>query len=246
MFRVMDQRSETQVFTSEDPRSAGYKGAVEEQVTLEFDIDKILLIPEGSEYGEPCLARSRENAKRYKVFKYRRDLGAAGYEFVASGTPNVFRSWQDYVRIRLNPPSPDEIKEEVDWYDYLDDVDNKARQLRQRSPWPETPKDASRDAVAEWLAKKHFVTDPTIREIWYLPQGAPESEIRFLEVSDRVLGNEEKVEPFDFGLKELGKHFRVSIADVSGDQLERIRRDPTILPPGWLIDGNIVRRRRER
>ena len=120
------------------------------------------------------------------------------------------------------------------------------RRLRQRTPWPETPKNASRDAVAEWLAKKHFVTDPTIREIWYLPQGAPESEIRFLEVSERVLGNEEKVEPLDFGVEELGTRFRLSIADVSGDQLERIRHDPTMLPPGWVIDGNIVRRRRER
>src|SRR5207244_2354342 len=143
----------------------------------------IFLWPDGADVPDPCLGRSRENAKHYKVFKYQRDLHAAGYDFVAIGVPFVTVSWRDYVHIRLHPPSPEQIDEE-DWYSYLDDVDDEARRLRERSPWPETPRDASRDAVAEWLAKQHFITDTTIREIWYLPQGAPPNEIRFLEVSE--------------------------------------------------------------
>ena len=247
MFRVETKRFGTtrQVFTWEDPRIAGYKGKVEESVGLDY-AERVFLWPDGTDMPAPCLGRSRDNTKPYKVFKYRHELDVAGYEYVSPGAPLVFGSWQDYVRLRLDPPPPDEIKEEADWYNYLDDVDEKARMLRKRSPWPDAPKDTSRDSVAEWLAKQHFITDPTIREIWYLPQGAPPNEIRLLEVSERVLGNEEKVEPFDFGVEELGAKFRLSIADISRDQFEHIQCDPGILPPGWVIDGNLVWRRRDR
>jgi hypothetical protein len=44
----------------------------------------------------------------------------------------------------------------------------------------------------------------------------------------------------------LGAHYRLFVGDVSGDQIERIRRDPGVLPKGWSIDGHIVWRRRPR
>jgi hypothetical protein len=246
MFRVETQRSgiKRQIFTWENPRKDGYKGDVEDGVTLDHN-EEIYLYPSGSDLPVTCLGRSRSSPKEYKVFKHRRDLDAAGYEYVSAGTPPVLGSWLDYVRLHLDPPNPEEIDEE-DWFNYLDKVDDEARRLNKRSPWPETPKDASRESVAEWLAKQHFIMDPTIREIYYLPQGAPANEIRFLEISERLTGNEGKVTPLDFGVEELGVRFRLAIADVSGDHLEVIRREPTMLPSGWVLDGNTVWRRRDR
>jgi len=243
MFRVFDQKSETQVFMVEDPRRAGFRGDVEEGVSLEYNTEETFLWPEGADIPDPCVGRSRENSKHYKVFKYQQDLHGAEYEFVSHGVPFVTVSWRDYVRLRLNPPGPEQIDEE-DWYNYLDKVDDEARRLGQRTPWPEAPEDASRDSVAQWLAKQHFITDPTIREIWYLPNGAPKDEIRFLEISERVTGNEEKVEPFDFRVDILGSQYRLFIADMGGDQLDIIKHDAAALPPGWTLHGNTIWRRR--
>lgn len=244
MFRVETNRSGStrDVFTWEDPRKDGYKGAVEDQVRLDHN-ENIYLHPAGADMPAPCLGRRRDNPKEYKVFRDRRELEAAGYDYVSSGTPPVFGSWQDYKRF-LRSPKPEEMDEE-DWFDLLDNIDDESRRLRDQSPWPEAPADSSRDSVAEWLARQHIITSPSIREVWYLPGGAPPHEIRFLEVSERSVGNLEKVEPLDFGVEELGKRFRLSVADLSGEQLEQVRLDPNLLPTGWTFDGGVVRRRRD-
>lgn len=244
MFRVQTQRFGTtrQVFTVEDPRKAGYKGDAEDGVNLEFDMEAVYTWPEGERMPEACLGRSLTNPKQYKVFKYRHELDAAGYEFVP-GTTSKFGWWLDYLRLHLEPPDPDQT-DEVEWYDYLDHLDQEWRRLGEKSPWPETPKSTNRDDVAAWVAKKHFVTDASIHEIWYLPQGAPADEIRLLEVNERLTGDVADVEPIDFGLDVSGARFKLFVADLSSDQLEQLKRDPSRLPAGWRVDGNLVWRRR--
>jgi hypothetical protein len=246
MFLVRDERFRAPflVFTYKDPRMDGYKGSVEEDVIVENDRPITDCWENGEDLPEDVVGRDPANPKHYKIFRYTKDLEQANYALVP-GMPFKITSWLDFMKVRLVPPDPEQVDEE-DWYNYLDKVDDEARRLQKRSPWPETPKDSSRDAVAEWLAKQHFITDPTIREIWYLPQGAQADEIRFLELSERLIGNEERVEPFDFGVDALGAHYRLFVGDVSGDQIERIRRDPGVLPKGWSIDGHIVWRRRPR
>ncbi len=97
-----------------------------------------------------------------------------------------------------------------------------------------------------WVASKHFLADNSIKQVWYLPQGAPPEEIRFLEVSDRVTRDGDGVEAIDFNLDVEGVNFRLFVADLTTEELEQVRRDPTRLPRGWILDGATVSGRRGR
>jgi len=147
-------------------------------------------------------------------------------------------------------PNPIELARQVeqlddeDWYDFLDELDAVSRRRREREPESPGPSGTSRDQVAAWVAKQHIIADSGIREVWYLPTGAPADEIRFLDVSDRLAGPEGKAQAIDFGLDIEGVPFRLLVADVTSDQLDQLKRDPSLLPPGWSLDGNHVWRRR--
>jgi hypothetical protein len=131
------------------------------------------------------------------------------------------------------------------WYDFLDEVDEATRRRRQREDPPESLAGKSRDEVAAWLAKQHLFVDTGLREVWYLPHGAPADEIRFLDVSDRLAGPESQVEAMDFGLDVEGANFRLLVADVTSEVLEGIQREPSRLPPGWFLDGKTMWGRRK-
>ena len=233
------------VFTHEDPRKAGFKGTVEDGVTLEYDIASPSSQPNGQHAPEvSVVGRAAQNSKHYRVFKNRAALDESTFAPVP-GSPTTFLSWHDYVRLQLDPPDFEQLDEE-DWFNYLDKVDDESRRLRTRSPWPETPASTNRDDVAAWIAKRHFLTDTSIQEVWYLPQGSPNDEIRLLEVSDRVLSDVAPVEAVDFGIDVLGARFRLSIADVTRTQLDSIKSQATRLPIGWSTEQNRVMRRRDR
>jgi hypothetical protein len=148
----------------------------------------------------------------------------------------VFGSWSDYVGVRLNPPDPEQTDDEQ-WYEYLDKLDEDSCRRRRNQSKFSTPTNGNRDEVAGWLAKTHIIADSAIREVWYLPNGAPPDEIRLLEVNDRLAGSQASVEAVDFGLDVAGKPFRLLVADITSDQLLELRQDPSRLPPGWSIDG---------
>jgi len=134
--------------------------------------------------------------------------------------------------------------DEEEWYDFLDELDEVSRRRHKRGDTAAKPAGNGRDEVAAWVAKKHFIADNGVREIWYLPQGAPPDQIRFLEVSDRLADNGPKVEAIDFGLDVEGAQFGLFVADITTEQLNQIKEDLSVLPPGWSLDGSRVWRRR--
>jgi hypothetical protein len=223
------------VFAWRDPRNDGYSGNLTEGVSLDYDMEQVHRWPDGDPQPEAVVGRAPTDAKHYKVFKYEADRKAAGYEPVA-GTAKVVGSWSDY----LLRHRPEDLPEE-DWHEFLDRFDEASRKRPQAAP---TPAGTGRDDVAAWLAKRHFIADTGIREVWYLPGGAPPDEIRLLELNDRFGNGRSDVEPIDFGLDVGGAKFHLLVADVSTDQLERIRQDPSSLPRGWTLDGTMVWRRR--
>lgn len=242
MFLVEDKRHGVThlVFTWEDPRTAGYKGNVLESVTLDYDMEAIHSWPDRNTRPEACVGRAPDNPNHFKVFKYSSERHAAGYQPVA-GTAVVFGSWQDYVQLHLLPPDPDQTPDEP-WYGYLDRLDEDSRRRRQRAQAPAPPPGSSRDEVAAWVARKHFLADTSIREVWYMPGRSPPDEIRLLELNDRLTGTAWN-EPIDFGLDIEGARFHLLVADVDSDQLDQIKQDPSCLPPGWSLDGKSIWRR---
>jgi hypothetical protein len=244
MFLVKDERYGVTylVFTWEDPRRDGYRGQVTEAVSLDYNMEAVHAWPDGHENPEACVGRDPNKPSHYKVFKYGRDLQAEGYQPVP-GTAVVFGSWSEYARLHLIPPDPEQTEDEP-WYDYLDRLDDASRRRRQRVQVGERPADNSRDQVAAWVARKHLIADSSIREVWYLPGGAPPDDIRLLEVNDRIARGGERIDATDFRLDVEGVHFRLFVADVTSEELEQVRRDPSRLPPGWAIDhANIWGRR---
>lgn len=152
------------------------------------------------------------------------------------------RGWEGYVKVELLPPDPDQTGDEP-WYDYLDKLDEDSRRRRKRLNEPMPPVGKSRDEVAAWVARTHLIADSGVREVWYLPREAPPEEIRLLELSDRLAGNESKAEAIDFGLDVEGVKFRLFVADITSEQLEQIKKDPSRLPSGWSLDESKIWRR---
>jgi len=231
------------VFTYEDPRKVGFKGAVDAGVSLDYDMETVHSWPDGSEAPEVCVGQDPDDPNHYKVFKYERDRESEGYRPVP-GTPIVFGSWNDYKKLSLVPPNPDPEQTPDDlWYDYLDRLDIDSRSRRQHAQTLDPPRSGNRDEIAGWVAKSHFVADGSVREIWYLPHEAPPGEIRLLEVSDRLVSNG-AVDAMEFGLDLENAQFQLLVADLSSDQLEQIKQDESLLPKGWsLVDHQVFRRR---
>ncbi|MBC8115146.1 MAG: hypothetical protein H7062_12250 [Candidatus Saccharimonas sp.] len=88
-------------------------------------------------------------------------------------------------------------------------------------------------------AQRHLQTDPGICRVYFLPEGAPEREIRLVEVNNLVAVRDDGVfEPIEFGVDREGKDAHtVKILDVSPDQWAKIERHELTLPFGWLLDG---------
>jgi len=127
----------------------------------------------------------------------------------------------------------------------LEEVINSAYQQRYPSedavPQARPDSKATPRQFAEWLANQHMRSDMAIMRVVYLPAGAPEGEIRLLEVN-RLLNppDPDTIEPLDF-TPDTQPHFKVFVADVTTDQWERIKLKPdSILPRGWELDGNLM------
>jgi hypothetical protein len=98
-----------------------------------------------------------------------------------------------------------------------------------------------RDSLARWYAEQHLQTDPGIRSVYYLPESAPEREIRFVEVNELIASrNDEALEPIDFGV-DVGAAtaHKLMVLDVTPQQWDAIRASSLPLPDGWSLEGAI-------
>jgi hypothetical protein len=218
----------------------GYQGEVIDGVSLDYDMNAIHLWPDGEPCPQPLLGRDPANPRHYKVFKSALELREADFELVFNSAPFVEVSWSAYQR---RYPYPAELAAQVsqeDWFDYLDEIDEAIKRQREKFTEPELPSGSDQIRIAEWVAKRHLSADGSIRQVYYLPTESPQGEIRLLEVSDRITGANGKPEPIDFGIEVAGVALRLRVADVTSDQFERIRKDPSNLPPGWRLDGALV------
>jgi hypothetical protein len=94
-----------------------------------------------------------------------------------------------------------------------------------------------RDSTAAFYAKRHKQTDPAIREIYYLPTGAPANEIRFVEVNQAITTTADP-EPIDFGVDGVTANaHKLILLDVTPDQWKEIRKGQRPLPEGWSLEG---------
>ena len=142
-------------------------------------------------------------------------------------------------------PNPEELIQALAELDpaTLENVINTAYNRRRDPVRPARPDpEEGPGPFARWLAQRHMETDAAIERVVYLPTGAPNNEIRLLEVN-RFLRppDNDVIEPLDFTPDIAEVPFRVFVADVTGDQWERIQRDPKLLAHlGWQTEGNQI------
>src|SRR5687767_7358458 len=96
-----------------------------------------------------------------------------------------------------------------------------------------------RDSTAKWHARQHLKTDPAIRSIYYLPDGSPEREIRFVEVNEMIAErDEEAIEPFRLGIDhDTETAHTLLVLDVTPAQWERIKLGSLKVPQGWSLSS---------
>jgi hypothetical protein len=170
-----------------------------------------------------------------------------------AGLGHVIPGLGDDERMGRNMPDATELArqaepvDEVQWFQFLDAIDEVARRRRNRTDVPDEPAGPGRDQVAEWVARQHLIVDPSVREIWYLPAGASDDVIRLLEVNDHLGGPDGRAQAFQSHTEGPGGiPLRLLVADNSTDQLEEIQQDPLgLLPAGWSLEGHRAWRRRD-
>jgi len=103
----------------------------------------------------------------------------------------------------------------------------------------------SKESVLAELAQAHYSIDPGIRRIIRL-LGRPEQEkdpkesIKLLEVNDNAVS--EGIHPLFFGADPAsGILFSSVIVDVTPEEFENIRNDPSLLPNGWRLGPELPR-----
>jgi hypothetical protein len=80
-----------------------------------------------------------------------------------------------------------------------------------------------------------------VQSVYYLPSGAGEREIRFIEVNT-LIGEQtdDALEPIDFGI-DIGTEnaHKLYVLDVTESQWLRMRSGNLALPLGWSLAGSI-------
>ena len=98
---------------------------------------------------------------------------------------------------------------------------------------------ASKETFVQWIVRHHFAIDKGITKILYLPAGAPEKEVRLLEVNELAsIPEGGKVEAFDFMPDIEGFDYALFVADVTPKQYDAIMQGKLLLPSGWRLDGH--------
>ncbi len=100
----------------------------------------------------------------------------------------------------------------------------------------------NRESLAAWYAKQHLATDPGIRKVIYVPTGAGEREIRFLEISTLIhdVRSNRQLVPIDFGV-DMGQEsqHKLFVVDLTDEQWEQVLKGELKLPSGWLLESKV-------
>ena len=102
---------------------------------------------------------------------------------------------------------------------------------------------SGRDAWAAWFAGQHLKCAPDVSAVIYLPRGAGEEEIRFVELSEQVAGRTDETvrEAVTFGVgRDTGGRHVLAIVDATPEQWERMRAGALAPPDGWETAGGRV------
>jgi hypothetical protein len=120
-------------------------------------------------------------------------------------------------------------------------VDAVRKRLARDGSAPDPPPGADRDQFANWLARRHLISDVSINKVIYFPTGSPENEIRFLEVNSLLnVPDPEFIEPLNYSPDIRGFSFALLVADVSDDQWEHVKAGRLALPEGWRLEKNVI------
>jgi hypothetical protein len=118
-------------------------------------------------------------------------------------------------------------------------VDAERRKTAERMENSHPPgRGASRDSFVQWIVSHHFAIDKGVVKILHLPSGAPEKEVRLLEVNELAkIPENGTVQAFDFMPDIEGVDFALLVADVTPKQFAAIMEGKALLPKGWRLDG---------
>jgi hypothetical protein len=119
-------------------------------------------------------------------------------------------------------------------------VDEQRRQAAEREANQHRPRNGmSKEEFVAWIARQHFAIDKGITRIVYLPTGAPEQEVRLVEVNALAnLPENAPVEAVDFMPDIEGIPYALFVADVTPRQFDAIMSGQLPLPNGWQLDGS--------
>ena len=95
--------------------------------------------------------------------------------------------------------------------------------------------------MAHWYAQEHLKTDPGIGLIYFLPDNAPEREIRLVEINTLIGDrNDDSLEPIDFGIDGgTDNAHKLWVLDVTPSQWRRIEARSLRLPNGWSLKDSV-------
>lgn len=101
-----------------------------------------------------------------------------------------------------------------------------------------------RAAFAEWLGRQHLGFDKRLALVVYLPAGAPEEEVRLLEVNTGLFPQPgTPIVPIETTPAISDLPFRVWVADITPEEWELIQTNAGLLPAGWSLEGSVMIRR---
>lgn len=99
---------------------------------------------------------------------------------------------------------------------------------------------ATREQVNEFV-QHHFRVEPELRQVLWIGGGsepAPDAPVKLLEVNAATPATG-SVEVFAFA-PTADVPFRTEIAEITPEELERLRSDASLLPGGWDLGSAVV------
>lgn len=102
-----------------------------------------------------------------------------------------------------------------------------------------------RAAFARWLGGQHLRFDKRLTMVVYLPTGAPDDQVRLLEVNTGLYPDPgTPLTPIESTPAVTDLPFRVWVLDVTPDEWTAIQQNPQMLPQGWSLENSTITRRR--